>query len=59
MKFKDGLALLIMMLIWVIWILDSSMSTLIQVEGEILGVTIAVFTLIAQYYFRKKGADDK
>lgn len=56
-KFRDLLALLIAVVIFpAIWIMQG--LGLLILPGEILGATIAIETLIAQYYFRKKPANE-
>lgn len=53
---NDLLALLVTVLVFpVLWVLDG--CGVISLPGEVLGATIAVFTLIVQYYFRKKAGD--
>jgi hypothetical protein len=52
-KINDLLALIIMTVTFPgLWILQG--RGIIQLPGEILGGTIAAFTLITQFYFRKK-----
>ncbi|OBW62936.1 MAG: hypothetical protein A9183_00745 [Dehalococcoides mccartyi] len=48
--FNDRIALVLVLLIPVLWIVN----TWIQMPGEVLGATIASWTLVLQYYFRKK-----
>lgn len=53
---NDLLALLIIVLVFpALWVLDG--RGVISLPGEVLGATIAAFTLIVQYYFRKKAGD--
>ena len=53
---NDLLALLVTVLVFpVLWVLDG--RGVISLPGEVLGATIAAFTLIVQYYFRKKAGD--
>jgi hypothetical protein len=53
---NDLLALLVTVLVFpVLWVLDG--CGVISLPGEVLGATIAAFTLIVQYYFRKKAGD--
>lgn len=47
--FNDRLALLLMVLIPAIWLLARWMP----LPGEVTGATIVVFTLVAQFYFRR------
>jgi hypothetical protein len=55
-KINDLLALLIaVVIIPAFWILDG--LKVLEVNGEVLGATIATWTLIVQYYFRKKPSD--
>ena len=50
-NFNDSLCLFLMAMIFVIWILDG--LKVIAFNQEVLGATIAFFTLIGQYYYRK------
>uniref|UniRef100_A0A6H1ZTV2 Holin n=1 Tax=viral metagenome TaxID=1070528 RepID=A0A6H1ZTV2_9ZZZZ len=53
MKFNNKFALVIAAsIIPGLWIVNG--TGLITLPGEIIGATIAAFTLIVQYYFRKK-----
>ena len=53
---NELLALLVTVLVFpVLWVLDG--CGVISLPGEVLGATIAAFTLIVQYYFRKKAGD--
>jgi hypothetical protein len=50
---NDLLALTMLVIIFpALWILDG--RGVIELPGEVLGGTIAAFTLIIQFYFRKK-----
>ena len=52
-NFRDILALLIAGIVFPsIWILQG--ISIIKVPEQIIGATIAIETLIAQFYFRKK-----
>jgi hypothetical protein len=51
-NFNDFLCLFLMAMIFVIWILDG--LAIISFNPEILGATIAFFTLIGQYYYRRR-----
>jgi hypothetical protein len=52
-RVNDLIALLTLTLILPgLWILNG--RGIIQLTGEVIGATIAAFTLIIQYYFRKK-----
>ena len=55
-QFNDQLALLLMVLIILIWIGDVTMmwATGFRLNESVMGATIVVFTLIAQFYFRRK-----
>ncbi len=54
-QFNDQLGLLVMVLIMVLW---AAIGTgRIVIPGEVTGATIAVFTMVAQYYFRKAPPD--
>jgi hypothetical protein len=51
-KVNDLLALLVLLVIFpALWVLDG--RGIIALPGEVLGATIAAFTLIVQFYFRK------
>jgi hypothetical protein len=50
-NFNDFLCLFILGLIFTLWILSG--SKVFDLNQEILGATIAFFTIIGQYYFRK------
>jgi len=55
MNFRNILALLAFIgIIPALWILEGKGA--INVGDTIIGATIAVWTLIAQFYFRKKGS---
>lgn len=50
---NDLLALVVVVLIIpAFWILDG--LKIVEFNGEVLGATIATWTIIVQYYFRKK-----
>lgn len=52
-KFRDLFALILACVIFpVIWILAG--LNIISLPGEVVGATIAIESLIAQFYFRKK-----
>ena len=56
-NFRNLLALLVAVIVFpTIWVLQG--LGLLNMPGEILGVTVSVETMIAVFYFRKKGADD-
>tara|TARA_Y100000310_G_scaffold309636_1_gene353942 strand:- start:627 stop:806 length:180 start_codon:yes stop_codon:yes gene_type:complete len=50
-KFNDVLAVGVVILIVALWSLQG--LGWMVLSGEVVGATIAVFTLIAQFYFRK------
>lgn len=51
-KINDLLALLLdVIIIPTFWIMDG--LGIVNMNGEVMGATIAVWTLIAQFYFRK------
>jgi hypothetical protein len=55
-RINDLLALLILVFIFpALWIMDG--RGIIQLSGEVMGAMIAAFTLIVQYYFRKKTSE--
>jgi hypothetical protein len=57
-RFNNLLALVTLTIILPgLWILDG--RGIIRLTGEITGATIAAFTLIIQYYFRKKSKTGK
>jgi len=50
---RDLLALLVMVVIFpALWVLHG--KGVITLPGEVIGATIAIETLVAQYYWRKK-----
>jgi len=57
-KYRDLLALLLgVVVIPAIWVMQG--LGVIELSGvEVLGATIVIETMIAQYYFRKKPADE-
>ena len=57
MKHRDLLSLLVGVLVFPgIWVAQG-LGTL-ALSGEVLGATIAIETLIAQFYFRKKPSNE-
>lgn len=58
MQFRDGLAVMLEVGIVVFWGIQGY-GILQNISGEINGALIAVFTLVAQFYFRKKPAEEK
>jgi hypothetical protein len=51
------LALMMLIVVFpILWILDG--SGIIKLPGEVLGATIAAFTLIIQFYFRKRSSSE-
>ncbi len=50
-KFNDLFAIMLTSLIVALWVVAG--TNLIEIPPEVLGSTIAVFTLVAQFYFRK------
>jgi hypothetical protein len=54
-QFNDLLALVLVALIVMLWILQG--LKVIEAQLEISGATIATFTLVVQYYFRKAPAN--
>jgi len=55
-NFNDLLCCWIMVIIPLMWILDSAFNTF-KLNDIILGATISTFTLVVQYYFRKKASE--
>jgi len=53
MEFNNKLAMVlgasVIPALWIVQGLD-----IVELPGEVIGATIAAFTLIVQYYFRKK-----
>lgn len=54
--FRNLLALVLMLIIVAMWIVQG--LGIIAMPGEVVGASIAVWTLVAQFYFRKKGETD-
>jgi len=52
-NFKNMLALILSLVIIAMWVAQG--MSLVDMPGEVVGASIAVWTMIAQYYFRKKG----
>ena len=52
LQFNDVLAVLVVVLIIAVWVAEGLKK--ITLPGEINGALISAFTLIIQYYFRKK-----
>jgi len=52
--FRDGLALILLVGIPILWVLA---GTVVSLPEAALGATIVVWTLIAQFYWRKRGRD--
>ncbi len=50
-NFNDFLALILVLAIIALWVLQGTGT--IQAMPEVSGATIATFTLVVQYYFRK------
>jgi hypothetical protein len=50
---NDRLSLLLIVLIMALWVGSAWLPQ--PVDSAVIGATIVVFTLIAQYYFRKRG----
>ena len=56
-NFRDLLALLVAVVIFpAIWAMQG--LGILNLPGEVLGVTIAIETLIAQFYFRKANNEE-
>jgi len=51
-NFRNLLALILELVIIGMWIIQG--MSIVAMPGEVIGASIAVFTLIAQFYFRKK-----
>lgn len=52
-SWNDILALLLLGAIAGLWAMDALWGSKVNLPGEILGVTMATWTLVVQYYFRK------
>ena len=50
-NFRDILALILVLLILGFWIVQG--LGLIAISEVVIGATISIFTLVAQFYFRK------
>ncbi|HEY4712133.1 MAG TPA: hypothetical protein VIH69_05605 [Dehalococcoidia bacterium] len=50
--FNDYLALILMFVIPLLWVFQG--LTWITLEGEIIGATIMGWTLVLQFYYRKR-----
>jgi len=50
-KFNDFFAILLAILIIAVWVVSG--LGFISLPGEVIGALIAVFTLVAQFYFRR------
>jgi len=55
--FRDCLAVLLVCAIIAFWVLQG-IGLIKQVPGEVNGALIAVFTLVAQYYFRQRTREE-
>ncbi len=55
-RFNDQLALLLALLIVGIWIVDPIIAQYygIPISRDVIGATVVIFTLIAQFYFRRR-----
>ena len=53
---NDLLALLVLIVIPVLWVLQG--RGIINMPGEVIGATIMGWTLVLQYYFRKKQGEN-
>jgi len=58
-SFNDFLCLILILLIVMLWILSGSGK--LELSAEVIGALIVTWTLLVQYYFRKKqpGNDGK
>ena len=54
-KFNDRIAFVLMFIIPGLWIANKWLG----MPGEIIGATIMGWTLVLQYYFRKKASDSE
>ena len=56
-NFRNLLALLVAVIVFPsIWVMQG--LGWMQLPGEIIGVTVSIETMIAVFYFRKKGTED-
>lgn len=56
-NFRNLLALLIAVIVFpAIWVMQG--LKILNLPGEVVGMSIAIETLIAQFYWRKKGQDE-
>jgi hypothetical protein len=55
-NFNDFLCLFVMAFIFILWIIDANKA--ISLNPEVLGATIAFFTIIGQFYYRRKSGGD-
>lgn len=53
--FRDRLALILLVGIPILWVLGG--TRFIAIPEAALGATIAIWTLVANFYFRKKGTE--
>ena len=51
-NFNDGLCLFVLGAIFTLWILDG--IKVISLNAEVMGATIAFFTIIGQFYYRTR-----
>ena len=56
MKFNNKLALVLIGVIAGLWIVQG--LNVITLSGEVVGASIAAFTLVVQFYFRKSPPTD-
>jgi hypothetical protein len=49
--FNDFLCLFVLGAIFTLWLLEG--FKLVQIDREVIGATIAFFTIIGQFYYRK------
>ncbi len=57
-NFNDLLCLFILGLIFTLWILDGFKFLSFSLNGEVMTATIIFFTLVGQFYFRKRSGGD-
>jgi len=56
-NFRNLLALLVAVIVFPgIWVMQG--LGILVLPGEIIGVTVSIETMIAVFYFRKKGTED-
>lgn len=55
-NFNDALCVVLMTMIFMMWMLDAAFKQFTP-DDKVMGATIAFFTMIGQYYYRKKSSE--